>query len=81
MFINLFVEKWRNFAREKKTLDRRTRQVSTKANCETRETLGQQSAERSVGVSGQGGRGSYSARRLSAGCGGAESWDFLGSCT
>jgi hypothetical protein len=65
------------FRQGKKTLDTRTRQVSTKANCETRETLGQ-SAERSVAVSGQGGRGSYSARRLSAGCGGAESWDFLG---
>jgi hypothetical protein len=58
MLINLFVEKWRNLAREKNHWigASRTRQVSTKANCETRETLGQ-SAERSVAVSGQGRRG------------------------
>lgn len=46
-------------------------------NDETREKLWQ-SAKRSAAVPGQGGRGSYSgSRRLSAGCGRAESRDFL----
>jgi len=43
---------------------------------ETHENHGQ-SAKRSTAVPGQGGKGIYSGRRLSAGCGRIKSRDFL----
>jgi len=49
--------------------------VSTKVNGETRERLGQ-SAKRSAAVRGQAGRGA-TGQAESAGCGRAESRDFL----